>query len=162
VFKNKLLQLSVIILIALTLIAGVVVALYFTLPSLNDNPDSTDPNVKVKEKVEKVDTSKYTADELLEMTVKMEDITANLADGELVMLSLTFLLDSVEAKEEFEKLDFIPREIVLKALADMNPNDLVGSKGSDKLASTLMNKINPELTAGKLSKIYVTKLMQPN
>jgi flagellar FliL protein len=160
VFKNKLLQLGIIIIIAITLIAGACFALYYGF--LKDTlfaPETKEE--QVKQKVEKVDTSKYTADELLEMTVKMEDLTANLADGEIVMLSLTFLLDSVEAKEEFEKLDFIPREIVLKALADMKPEDLVGSKGSDKLSATLMNKINPELTTGKLSKIYVTKLMQP-
>ncbi len=160
-FKNKLLQLGIIILIALTLIAGVIIVLYYTLPSLNANPDPTNPNAEIKEKVKKLDTSEYTADELLEMTVKMEDITANLSTGDMIVVSMSFLLDSIEAKEEFEKLDFIPRDIVNKTLADMKPDELKGSKGADKLAATLMNKLNPELTEGKLQKVYVTKLIQP-
>ncbi len=158
-FKNKLLQLGVIILIALALIAVVVVILFNTI--LDTSPDPNDPNANVKEKVENVDSKKYTADELIEMSVHMNDLIANLSNKDIVQLSLTFELDSVDAKGEFEKLDYITKDIVLKTIADMKPEDIEGAKGIDFLSATLMNKINPKLTEGKLREIYVTKLIQP-
>ncbi len=158
-FKNKLLQLGVIILIALALIAVVVVILFNTI--LDTSPDPTDPTANVKEKVEDVDSKKYSADELLEMSSHMNDMVANLSNKDIVQLSLTFELDSVTAKEEFEKLDFITKDIVLKTIADMKPEDIEGAKGIDFLSATLMNKINPKLSEGKLREIYVTKLIQP-
>ena len=158
-FKNKLLQLGVIILIALALIAVVVVILFNTI--LDTSPDPNDPNANVKEKVENVDSKKYTADELIEMSVHMNDLIANLSNKDIVQLSLTFELDSVDAKGEFEKLDYITKYIVLKTIADMKPEDIEGAKGIDFLSATLMNKINPKLTEGKLREIYVTKLIQP-
>jgi flagellar FliL protein len=159
VFKNKLLQLGVIILIALALIALVVVVLFNTI--LETEPDPADPNAKVVEKVEKVEAKKYTADELVEMTVHMNDITANLASKDLIQLSLSFELDSTGAKEEFEKLGHITQDIILKTLSETEPEDLDGEKGIDALTSNLMNKINPKLKEGKLRQIYVTKMIQP-
>jgi flagellar FliL protein len=159
VFKNKLLQLGVIILIALALIAVVVVILFNTI--LDTSPDPNDPNASVKEKVEDVDSKKYSADELLEMSVHMNDLLGNLSNNDIVQLSLTFELDSVEAKEEFEKLDYITKDVVLKTIADMKPEDIKGAKGIDFLSATLMNKVNPKLSEGKLREIYVTKLILP-
>ncbi len=156
-FKNKLLQLGVIILIALAIIAIVVVILLNTI--LKPETEPTDPTAKAREKVENVSSKKYTAEELQELTVVMEEITAQLSSEEMVMLSLEFQMDSTDGKAELDLSKGKVEDIVNQTIADMKLDDIKGSKGQDNLKSKLINKINPTLSDGKVIKILIKKII---
>lgn len=108
-----------------------------------------------------VQTRPMSADELLEVTSELTDIRTNIADADyVVMLNLSFRLDSKEAKEEFDKIkDVAIRPIVNKALWQMTREELSGTAGKDKLAADLINAINPVLPKGKLTKVEITSFI---
>jgi flagellar FliL protein len=96
-----------------------------------------------------------------ELTVHISDITTNLAGEEkYIRISFAFELDSKKAKEEFQQLDFKVKDLIMRTLADMQPEQVKGSKGQDALISILMNKINGSiLTQGKLRQVYITEMV---
>jgi flagellar FliL protein len=101
------------------------------------------------------------ADELLEVTSELTDIRTNIADADyVVVLDLSFQLDSKEAKESFDKIkDVAIRPIVNKALWQMTREELAGTAGKDKLSADLINAINPVLPTGKLTKVEITSFI---
>lgn len=155
-FKNKLLQLGVILLVALALIAIVVVILMNTI--LKPDPTPTDPTTKAKEKVEDVAIKDFTAAELQEMRVVMDPMNGQLASGEMVMMNFELQLNTTEAKEEVELSKAKIEDIINQTLADLQAKDISGSKGRDKLKSLLINKINPVLKDGKVLMVYIKNL----
>jgi flagellar protein FliL len=113
---------------------------------------------EVNAAVENVEAKHLTADEIVELTSEITDIKTNLADPDyLVMIDFAFQLDSATAKEEFEKIKEIKiKPIIIKTLADTNPEQLNGAQGKDQLNSKLVNLINKTLTEGKLTEVEMT------
>jgi flagellar FliL protein len=105
---------------------------------------------------------KLTADQIKENTVIIKDILTNLnGKDKFIKVSFAFELENKKAKEEFEKLDFKMKAIIIQTLADMTPEQIQGSQGVDQMNAALMNKINKELTLGKLREIWITdKVLQ--
>ncbi len=156
-FQNKLLQLLIVILIAITLILGA----FFILWEYMDNKAvPADPNAQAARSVDSVKAEKLSAKEKRELTVEINDILTNLKDGDsLIKISFAFELENKKTKEEFEQQDFVVKSIVIQTLADMTPEQVRGSKGYDNLTAQLMNKINPILTEGKLKQIHITNVL---
>jgi len=105
-----------------------------------------------------------TADELLDVTSELTDIRTNIADPDyVVVIDLSFRLDSKQAREAFDKIkDVEIRPIVNKALWQMSREELSSLAGKDKLVSEIINAINPvlaTLTKGKLTKVEITNFI---
>jgi flagellar protein FliL len=152
-FQNKMLQWLIMILIAITLIvlAGFVLWDYMDRKAM-----PADPNQQAIQSVENVKAQKRSAEAVKNSTVEIQDIMTNLSTKDIVKLSLAFEMDGEKSKKEFELLDFKVKAVIYQTLADTTPDQIRGSKGQDQLSATLINKINPLLTQGKVKQIYIT------
>ncbi|PZD93331.1 flagellar basal body protein FliL [Paenibacillus sambharensis] len=153
---KKMLPWLITILLAIALIAVVAVFLYNQFMNSED-----DPALQAEHSVHEVEPKKLSADERVEMTTEIQDIKTNLLDTDyLVVMSFAFQLDDKKSKEEFDKIkDIQIKPIIIRALADMMPEELKGSQGKDALSAKLINAINKELSAGKVTKVEVTNFI---
>lgn len=154
-FKNKMLQWLIMILIAITLIALASFILYDYLDKRNQ---PTDPSEQAASSVENVKPKKMTAQQMKDATVEIKDITTNLAGKSYVRVNFAFLLEDTKAKEEFELLSTRVRATIIQTLADLTAEQASGSKGQDLISTTLINKINPILSKGKLVRVDITDI----
>ncbi|MEF3309774.1 flagellar basal body-associated FliL family protein [Paenibacillus sp. GYB004] len=154
-FKNKMVQWLIMILIAITLIA---LASFILWEYLDKKSQSGDPTQQAANSVENVKPRKMSAKEEKANTVEFKDITTNLVGKNYVKINFAFLLEDSKAKEEFELLSTRVRSIILQTLADMTPEQAGGSKGQDLISTTLINKINPILSKGKLVRVDITDI----
>ncbi|WP_127580624.1 flagellar basal body-associated FliL family protein [Paenibacillus koleovorans] len=153
--KSRMLQWLIMILISITLIT---MAGFFLWNYLDEKSQPEDPSVAAAASVDGVKPKKLTADQMLEQTVEIADITTNLIGKDFVKISFAFELDSKKSKEEFEKLNTRVKAIIIQTLADLNAEQIRGSKGYDLISTSLLNKINPILTAGKLRQVDITSI----
>jgi flagellar FliL protein len=155
VFKNRLFQIIIAMLIVITLILSAFFVLWNMMDKKNVNADE---NQKAKDAVESVTSKKLPAAQVKDNTFLMKDILTNLAEKDrIIKASFAFELDNKKARDEFEKLDFKVKGIIIQTLADLTPDKISGSKGQDNLTSMLMNKINPILSEGKLKQVWITE-----
>lgn len=151
--KSRVFLLVVAILIAITLILTAAFVLWNYMDKANQNPQEQALSSANEVKPGK----KATPDETKENTVIMKDILTNLAaNNRFIKASFAVEMENKKAKEEFEKLDFKMKAIIVQTLADMTPEQVQGSKGFDNLTSILMNKMNPLLSSGKIKQIWIT------
>ncbi|MDF2814133.1 MAG: flagellar basal body protein FliL [Paenibacillus sp.] len=154
-FKNRMLQWLIMILISITLIA---LAGFVLWNYLDKQAQPEDPAVAAATSVNGVKPKQLTADQIVEQTVEIVDITTNLAGKDFVKISFAFELDSKKSKEEFEKLNTRIKAFIIQTLADLKAEDIRGSKGYDLISTSLLNKINPILTQGKLRQVDITNI----
>ncbi|MCD1257812.1 flagellar basal body-associated FliL family protein [Paenibacillus athensensis] len=155
-FKNKVFILVVSILIAITLI---LTAAFVLWNFMEKSTASSDPTKQAEEAVASVKPTKPpTAEEVKANTAIIKDIATNLAtSGSVVKISFAFELEDSDAKTEFDSLlDSAVKGTIVQVLNDTTLEQIQGSKGSDTLTSTLMNKINPLLQKGKIRQIWIT------
>lgn len=100
------------------------------------------------------------ADEIVEVTSEIKDITTNMADPEyIVKISFSFQLNNKKAKEEFEKIkDIRIKPIIIKLLMDTKPESISGSKGVEQFSTKLMEQINKSFHQG-LFQVDVTNVI---
>jgi flagellar protein FliL len=139
-FKNKLVNIMLIILLALTLVGTVAVIMVL---KLTDVEQAAEPSAK----------------ELAESTVSLEEITTNLLSDQFIRISFTIQTDGKKAKEELEMRDFQVRDIIIKELSDMKAEQFQGQKGVVELEERLKGKINELMQEGKVVKVYTTSKM---
>jgi flagellar FliL protein len=152
-FKSKMFLMVVAILIAITLILTAAFILWNYMEK--NGADPTEQALNSANEVRQ--TKKATPDETKANTVILKDILTNLAtNNRFIKASFAIELENIKAKDEFEKLDFKMKAIIVQTLSDMTPEQVQGSKGLDNLTSTLMNKMNPLLTLGKIKQIWIT------
>jgi flagellar FliL protein len=153
-FKSKMFLMVVAILIAITLILTAA----FILWNYMDKNSSQDPQELAQSSAKEVkQAKKATPDETKANTVILKDILTNLAtNNRFIKASFAIELENLKAKDEFEKLDFKMKAIIVQTLSDMTPEQVQGSKGLDNLTSALMNKMNPLLSLGKIKQIWIT------
>lgn len=151
--RNKIFLMVVAILIAITLILTAAFVLWTTMDNSRQDPQTTAHN-----SVNGVQGGKpVPAEQAKANTVELKEIMTNLAGGQkFIRVSFAFELENKKAKEEFEKLDFKMKAIIIQTLADMTSEQVSGSQGFDALTSALMNKMNPLLQEGKLRQVYIT------
>ncbi|MBN6887172.1 flagellar protein FliL [Cytobacillus horneckiae] len=98
-----------------------------------------------------------TIDEVLESSVNIEQITANLASNDYIRISFTIQTDSKKSKEELEKRDFQVKNLIIQQLAEMDSEQLKGKDGQLNLQEELKTKINELMQTGKIEKVYITE-----
>ncbi|WP_240417553.1 flagellar basal body-associated FliL family protein [Paenibacillus periandrae] len=152
-FKSKMFLMVVAILIAITLILTAAFVLWNYMDKNNQDPQELAQSSAKEVKQAK----KSTPEETKANTVILKDILTNLAtNNRFIKASFAIEMENAKAKDEFEKLDFKMKAIIVQTLSDMTPEQVQGSKGLDNLTSTLMNKMNPLLTLGKIKQIWIT------
>lgn len=141
--KNKVLTISLIILVCITLIG--VVALILAMQLNKGDAAATEPTI----------------DEILENSVDIEEITTNLDGKQFIRISLKIQTDNKKAAEELAKRDFQVKNIVIQELSEMTPQDLEGKIGKQALEDTIKSHLNPLMQAGEIQKVYiVTHIIQ--
>lgn len=137
--KNKLLTISLIILVSITLIGVVVVVLI-----LNFNKDSGGAEEKAP-----------SIDEIIESSVDMEEITTNLAGRNFVRLSLKIQTDSKKAAEELTKRDFQVKNLVIQEMSEMSAKDFEGKVGKQQFEDSIKAQLNELMQDGEIQKVYI-------
>ena len=136
--NNKLLLVMLIILVSITLIGGVIFVLYTQFNKQTAEP--TEPSI----------------DEIVESSVDVTEITTNLADNRIIMVSLKIQTDSKEAAEELTKRDFQTKNLVITELSEMTEEALKGKEGKLTFESTLKSQLNELMQEGEVQKVYIT------
>jgi len=98
-----------------------------------------------------------TIDEVLEASVDIPQMTANLASDDFIRISFKIQTDSVKAKEELEKRDFQVKNIIILELSEKKAEDLKGKEGQTMLESDLKSKISEIMQEGKVENVYITE-----
>ena len=136
--KNKVLTMSLIILITITLVGAIASILIWQLKS--------DGGATGKEP---------TIDEIIESSVEVPEITTNLANKQFIRLSLTIQTDNPKAAEELAKREFQIKNIVIQELSEITAQDLEGKVGKQAFQESIKSLINPLMQAGEVEQVYI-------
>ncbi|MEA3320114.1 MAG: flagellar basal body-associated protein FliL [Bacillota bacterium] len=142
-FRNKLLNIMIIILLGISLIG--VVALV-TVDKFYADKSTEDPTI----------------DEIIKYSVDFEEITTNLQSGGYVRLKMKVQTDSKKATEELLKRDFQVQNIVIHEIANKTASDFEGGKGLTILEEEIQLKINEVMQDGEIVKVYTTSFLLQN
>lgn len=146
--KSKVFQIVVAMLIVVTLILTASVLVWNLMDQKNTQQQSSEVSAAVL------------PSEVKDMTYFMNDIITNLSgSNRIVKVGFAFEMSTLKAREDFEHLDFKVKGIINQTLADLTPDDITGSKGQEKLTSLLADRIDPILTDGSITNIWITELV---
>jgi len=99
---------------------------------------------------------KPTADEIVENSVEIAEITTNLLNGDYIRISFTIQTDGKKAKEELEKRNFQVENVIIKKLSGLEAKDLEGTEGKVKLENDLKESLSESMEEGKIIQVYIT------
>ncbi|BDG48043.1 MULTISPECIES: flagellar basal body-associated protein FliL [Parageobacillus] len=99
------------------------------------------------------------ADEIVESSIDIPEITTNLADGRYVKISFKIQTNSKEGKEEAEKRDFQIKNIIIEELSEMKAESFKGKKGMTSFEERLKQQINQIMQNGKVEQVYITSFV---
>lgn len=105
------------------------------------------------------DQSTPSADEIVESSIDIPEITTNLADGRYVKISFKIQTNSKEGKEEAEKRDFQIKNIIIEELSEMKAESFKGKKGMTSFEERLKQQINQIMQNGKVEQVYITSFV---
>ena len=145
-FQNRLFNMALIIIVAITLLGVVTFVLWQTYLAPASSEESHAQQVET-----------LTAEELEAYTVDTGEITTNLFTNNYIVVRFSITADSEEAKEELEKRMPEVSQIIIKTFADLTPEDIKGSQGWNKLEARIMNEISSLMQEGKIVKVITTK-----
>lgn len=135
--KNKMLTISLIILVCITLIGVVALILVMQL----NKGDAT-----LKEP---------TIDEIIEASVDVPEITTNLGGRQFIRITLKIQTDNKKAAAELAKREFQVQNLVIQELSEMEAKDLEGKAGKLAFEDSIKSQLNPLMQAGEVEKVYI-------
>ncbi|WP_436375792.1 flagellar basal body-associated protein FliL [Cytobacillus sp. BC1816] len=136
--NNKLLMIMLMMLVAITLVGAI--ALVIVMKFSGDG-----------------ETKEPTIDDVLEASVDIPQITANLASDDYIRISFKIQTENKKAKEELQKRDFQVKNLIIQELSEMKAEDIQGKEGQIKLQEDLKTKINGLMQEGKIVQVYITE-----
>jgi flagellar protein FliL len=139
-FKNKLVNIMIVLLLAITLIGTVTVII---INKVNVKPASGEPTI----------------DEIIKTSVDVPEITTNLKNGDYIKISYKIQTSSEDAKAELEKRDFQVKNLIIQQLAQMQSDQLKEKDSISKLENNLKVKLNGIMQDGKVEKVYTTSFI---
>lgn len=142
-FRNKLLNIMIIILLGISLIG--VIALV-TVDKFYADESTDEPTI----------------DEIIKYSVEFDEMTTNLQSGGYVRLKMKVQTDSKKATEELLKRDFQVQNIVIHQIASKTASDFEGGKGLTQLEEEIQQKINEVMQDGEIVKVYTTSFLLQN
>lgn len=135
--KNKVLTVSLIILVCITLVGVVGLILILQL----NKGDGTE--------------KEPTIDEVLEASVDVPEITTNLMGRQFIRISLKIQTDSKKAAAELTKRDFQVNNIVIQELSEKTAKDFEGKTGKQAFEDAVKAQLNPLMKDGEIKKVYI-------
>jgi flagellar FliL protein len=139
--KSRLLNLSIILLIAVTLLAIVTFFLYkFVLIPEPSSAGSQAPSIE----------------ELEKLSVATGDITTNLKDDRYAVMNFTIITDNKKAKQEVEAGMFLVKREIIGILSSLSVEDLTGEEGVVALEARIITRLNSFLQEGEVVKVVTT------
>ncbi|WP_226681277.1 flagellar basal body-associated protein FliL [Sutcliffiella horikoshii] len=142
-FRNKLLNIMIIILLGISLIG--VIALV-TVDKFYADDSTEEPTI----------------DEIIKHSVDFDEMTMNLQSGGYIRLKMKVQTDSKKATEELLKRDFQVQNIVIHQIASKTASDFEGEKGLTQLEEEIKQKINEVMQDGEIVKVYTTSFLLQN
>ncbi|WP_062048729.1 flagellar basal body-associated protein FliL [Bacillus sp. JCM 19034] len=137
-FKNKLINIMLIILAALTLL-GVIVFVLFN-QFLDSPEEQTEPSI----------------DEIINLSFDTEEITTNLLSNDFIRASFRIQVDNKTALSEIKKRDFQINNIILRSLSNKRSSDLSGNEGIIEFENGIRDEINALMQDGEVIQVYTT------
>ncbi|WP_018922545.1 flagellar basal body-associated protein FliL [Salsuginibacillus kocurii] len=142
-FENRLINIMLIILVALTLVGVVTLVLVNQFAQGNTSPDG-----------------EPTIDEIIEHSWETEEITTNLEDGnQFIRAQFRIHADSGNARDELEQRDFQVNNIIIRELAGMSASELSSQDGIDELEERVRLQADELLDEGSIIRVYTTERM---
>ncbi|QFT88874.1 flagellar basal body-associated protein FliL [Bacillus sp. THAF10] len=142
-FRNKLLNAMIVILLVISLLG--VVALV-SMDKFFADEETGEPSI----------------DEVLKYSVDFEEITTNLKSGGYVRLTMKVQTDGKKATSELQKREFQVKNIVIHEISNLSSADLSGGEGITKLEGDIQAKINEIMQEGEIVKVYATSFLLQN
>ena len=134
--KNKVLIITLIVLVCITLVGIIFLTLYLTLGK--DQVDK-DPTI----------------DEIVEASVDIPEITTNIGSRQFIRISLKIQTENKVAAEELSKREFQVKNIVIQELSEMTSENLEGKAGKKAFEDALKSYLNPLMQTGKVERVYI-------
>lgn len=146
-FQNRLFNMALIIIIAISLLGVISFVLWQTYLS----PDAQTASTEVEE------VKPLTAEEMKEFSVDTGEITTNLLTNNYMIVRFSITADSADAKTELEQRLPQVNQVIIKTLAGLTPEDIKGTEGVNKLEAKIMNEISSLMQEGKIVQVVTTK-----
>ncbi|OEF98615.1 flagellar basal body-associated FliL family protein [Desulfuribacillus alkaliarsenatis] len=146
-FQNKLLNISLIILIALSLLAIVSVLAYmlFYDGTLDDN-DEPRP---------------VSGSDVQELAIKTDKITTNLADGRMIILTLSLLAEDRRSRDELQQRMVQVNDLIITTLHSQTRKDFETTEGLESYKLLLLQRLNQIMERGTIIDVfYIEKVIQ--
>lgn len=144
----KLYMKTIIILVIITVIgiSGYFVWQYLTAPEKTEVKSKQEP-VKIEE--------------LVEMSVDTDQITANFADGKYINVQFKLITKSKTDAEEIKKMSFKTTDAIIKTINQIKMTDAVGPKGFTLIEKSVKENLNKALGKDSITHVYlIDKLIQ--
>jgi len=138
--KNKMLTITLIVLVCITLVGVVFLTLWLTF--------GKDDKAAAVEK-------EPTIDEIVEASVDVPEITTNIGSRQFIRISLKIQTENNKAAEELTKREFQVKNIVIQELSEMTAKDLEGKAGKQAFENALKSYLNPLMQAGQVERVYI-------
>jgi len=146
-FQNRLFNMALIIIIAISLLGVVSFVLWQTYLSPAAQTATT----------EEQEVKTLTAEEMKEFSVDTGEITTNLLTNNYMIVRFSITADSADAKTELEQRLPQVNQVIIKTLAGLTPEDIKGTEGVNKLEAKIMNEISSLMQEGKIVQVVTTK-----
>ncbi|MFC8687959.1 flagellar basal body-associated FliL family protein [Brevibacillus porteri] len=146
-FQNRLFNMALIIIIAISLLGVVSFVLWQTYLSPDAQTATTDAQ----------EVKTLTAEEMKEFSVDTGEITTNLLTNNYMIVRFSITADSADAKTELEQRLPQVNQVIIKTLAGLTPEDIKGTEGVNKLEAKIMNEISSLMQEGKIVQVVTTK-----
>ncbi|BAH44449.1 MULTISPECIES: flagellar basal body-associated FliL family protein [Bacillales] len=146
-FQNRLFNMALIIIIAISLLGVISFVLWQTYLSPAAQTAST----------EEQEVKPLTAGEIKEFSVDTGEITTNLLTNNYMIVRFSITADSSAAKTELEQRLPQVNQVIIKTLAGLTPEDIKGTEGVNKLEAKIMNEISSLMQEGKIVQVVTTK-----
>lgn len=140
-FKNKAMNVMIIVLLTLTLL-GVVALILINYLTASTNA-SGEPTI----------------DEIVAHSYETPELTTMLLDQDYVKVRFKIHVDNKKALAEITKRDFQIEHIIIHELASTESTELSGSEGITSLEKDLKQKLNELMIEGSVIKVYTTRLI---
>lgn len=146
-FQNRLFNMALIIIIAISLLGVISFVLWQTYLS---------PAAQTASHEEK-EMKPLSAKEMQEYSVDTGEITTNLKTNNYIIVRFTITAENSSAKTELEQRMPQVNQVIIKALADLTPDDINGTQGVNKLEARVMNEISSLMQEGRIVQVITTK-----
>lgn len=141
-FKNKLVNIMLVILISLTLL-GVIALILVNIWNSMEASKGKEPTIE----------------EIVKLSFDTPEITTNLMSNDFARMRFRIQVDNKKALEEVQKRDFQIDNIIIRELAGMQSSELKSPEGIEQLETRLKMRINELMQEGIVIQVYTRERM---